>query len=65
MGYNGAIKYIDEMDSYCSVNDCLFIVNDSELKKTDYNQTNQAILLYVTNNYEKIYASSVFGVYIS
>ena len=65
MGYNGASKYIEEIDKTCFKKECLFIVNDSELNSQLYNQTNKNILMFVKNNYTKIYSSSVFGVYIT
>ena len=65
MGYNVASKYIEEIDKTCFKKECLFIVNDSELNSQLYNQTNKNILMFVKNNYTKIYSSSVFGVYIT
>ena len=65
MGYHGEIKYIDEIDSKCLKEKCLFIVNESELNCDFYNQTSTEILSYVINNYTKIYSSSVFGVYVN
>jgi len=65
MGYNGASRYLQEIKETCAVDKCLFIINDSDLKTQLYNQTNKEILKYVVNNNTKIYASSVFGVYIN
>ncbi|MCI6265686.1 MAG: hypothetical protein MR598_02430 [Erysipelotrichaceae bacterium] len=65
MGYHGSQKYIQEIKKDCQNQSCLFIVNDMELTKKSYNQTNAEILEYVTKNYNKIYSSSVFGGYIT
>lgn len=63
MGYNGASKYIGEIDSYCNENKCLFIINDEEDKISETVQTNMKILNYVKNNYYKKYSSNIFSVY--
>lgn len=52
MGYNGASRYIDEIDDICSDNSCVFIVdNDLYHNKEEDTQMNQDILDYVYNNY--------------
>ena len=63
MGYNGANKYIKEIDKYCSNNKCLFIINDEEDKISETVQTNMEILNYVKKNYYKKYGSNIFSVY--
>ena len=65
MGYHGSERYIQEIDEDCQEQQCLFIVHDDELRSKAYNQTSMQILEYVTNNYYKIYATSIFGVYIT
>ena len=65
MGYRGSERYIQEIDEDCQEQQCLFIVHDDELRSKAYNQTSMQILEYVTNNYYKIYATSIFGVYIT
>ena len=65
MGYKGADKYIKEIKNTCKKEKCLFIVNDGELRKEDFMQTNIKILEYVTSTYTKEYASYVFGVYVN
>lgn len=63
MGYNGSEKYIKEIKKNCQEEECLFIINNNELDKKTYNQTNSDILKYVNKNYNKIYATSIYGVY--
>jgi hypothetical protein len=65
MGYNGSIRYIEEIEEDCSVNKCIFIVNDNDLKEELFNQTNKDILKFVTTNNTKIYASTIFNVYVN
>ena len=65
MGYHGSQKYIEEIKETCREEQCLFIVNDNEHNKKGYGQTNYQILEYVSKNYQKIYASSTFGIYIN
>lgn len=65
MGYKGGEKYLEEIKSTCQKEKCLFILNNKEIKKLSYNQTASYILMYVDNNYNKIYSSSIFGVYIN
>lgn len=64
MGYQGAKKYIEEIENNCQNKKCLFVVNNNELNQKFYNQTNSDILNFVDKNYNKIYSSSVFGIYI-
>lgn len=65
MGYNGANKYIKEIENTCQKEKCIFVLNNNEIKKTKYNQTSSGILEFVDYTYTKIYASSVFGIYIN
>ena len=65
MGYNGAKRYIDEIDNYCNDNKCLFIMNDNEKDISITIQTNMEILEYIKNNYMGIYNSNLFSVYIN
>lgn len=63
MGYNGAERYIKEIEETCKKEKCLFIVKESELTRRGFNQTNNDILRYVVENYKKVYSSSTFGLY--
>lgn len=63
MGYNGAEKYIKELESTCKIKKCLFILNDTEITTKKNIQTNREILKYVTNNYQKKFSSSIYSVY--
>lgn len=65
MGYNGAKRYIEEIDNYCKDNKCLFIMNDNEQDISITIQTNMEILEYIKNNYNGIYNSNLFSVYIN
>ena len=65
MGYNGANRYIEEIDNYCKDNKCVFIINDNEEDLSKTVQTNIKILNYVKNNYNSIYKSNIFSVYIN
>lgn len=65
MGYNGANRYIEEIDNYCKNNKCLFIINDQEESISITIQTNMKILEYVQKNYQGIYNSNTFSVYIN
>ena len=65
MGYNGADKYIKEIDDYCQKNKCLFVINDQEDSISITIQTNMKILKYVQDNYRGIYNSNLFSVYIN
>jgi len=65
MGYNGAKKYIKEIDKYCKNNKCLFIMNDQEKEISITIQTNMEILKYIQDNYRAIYNSNIFSVYIN
>ena len=63
MGYDGANKYMSEIDKYCKSNDCIFFINNRELELTENVQTNKKILEYVVNNYNQKFSSNVFDVY--
>lgn len=65
MGYHGAQKYLNEIDTYCKENRCIFILNDVESIISKTIQTNRAILVYVQRNYNKVYRSNTFSVYIN
>ena len=65
MGYNGANRYIEEIDNYCKDNKCLFIINDNEKDISITIQTNMEILDYVKKNYSGIYNSNIYSVYIN
>lgn len=64
MGYNGASKYVEEIDEYCSSNKCLFIVNKEEFLK-GLNQTNKTLVSYITKNYLEICSSNISNIYIN
>jgi len=61
MGYDGASRYIKEIDDYCSNNKCLFIVEYRDKYST--NQTNVEILKYINRNYLKEIGGNVFEIY--
>ena len=63
MGYNGAERYIKEIDKYCKKNKCLFIINDQEESLSITIQTNMEILKYIQNNYTAKFNSSLYSVY--
>lgn len=63
MGYNGSSKYLEEIDSYCKENKCIFFINNRELELTENVQTNKKILEYVVSNYMQRHSSNVFDVY--
>jgi len=65
MGYNGAENYVKEINDYCELNKCMFIINDYEEDISKYVQTNKQILDYVKEKYSKVYSSNVFSVYIN
>ena len=54
MGYNGDIRYINEVDDICSNNSCLFFLDKYEFGDDgeDENQTSKKILNYVYKNYD-------------
>ena len=52
MGYNGANRLIDEISDICSIDSCLFFVDDGVILK--HSQLNTDILNYVRDNYRKI-----------
>ena len=70
MGYNGYIRYINEIDSICDSSSCLFIIDTRyiealvdkfELPVT--NQTNLAIIKYVYDNYVLVYRDYGLNIY--
>ena len=63
MGYNGVVKYINEIDGNCKNSKCIFILRDDELIKGG--QTNKEILSYVVLNYYKISGGNIYSVYIN
>ena len=55
MGYQGGEggrKFVNEIDSICSKNSCVFFV-DEGIKNSRYGQFNKEIYNYVVNNYKK------------
>ena len=54
-----------QKDIYCKYNKCLFIMNDNEQDISITIQTNMEILEYIKNNYNGIYHSNLFSVYIN
>ena len=64
MGYNGASKYVEEIDDYCSSNKCLFIVNKEEYLD-DKKQTNKFLISYVIKNYIEVCSSNISSVYVN
>ena len=65
MGYKGEDKYIKDIEKNCANNNCLFIIDENELKRTDYTQVNKKILNYVIKNTTKVYSTNTFGAYIN
>lgn len=63
MGYNGQEKYLNEIDTYCEKEKCIFIMMDEEIVTKKKTQTNREILKYVQKKYKKRYSSNVFSVY--
>lgn len=52
IGYNGEDVYIKEIDEYCSVNRCIFLISRDEYDGRKKNcQINKSILKYVIDNY--------------
>ena len=64
MGYNGEVRYIEEIKDICSKDKCLFIINENDLINQEYSQISKKILEYIVNNNTKIYSSSIFSVFI-
>ena len=65
MGYKGGTKYIEEIKNKCQTEECLFILYNNELTKSEYNQVDNNILTFVNNNYRQIYTTNVFSVYLN
>jgi len=61
MGFDGANRYIEEIDEYCSENKCLFILENREEEST--NQTNVDILKYIEDNYLAQISGSIYKIY--
>ena len=65
MGYYGGNGYIKEINNYCKDNKCVFLISDGEARGEVYNQVDRNILLYVQENYNQVYSSSIFSVYVN
>ena len=64
MGFNGAKKYIKEIDNYCLNNSCMFILYKHEFDNK-ITQTNRDIVDYVINNYNLFKEIQWFEVYVN
>ena len=64
MGYNGANKYIKEINDYCSNNSCLFILYKYEFSN-NITQTNKNLVDYVKKNYDIYDEIDVFDIYVN
>ena len=65
MGYNGEVKYVEEINNYCKNNKCLFIINNNDLNTENYSQLSKKILKYVVDNNVKVYGTDIFSIYIN
>ncbi len=63
MGYMGSIKYIDEIDNYCTSHKCMFILYKYEFRAGNVSQTNRNLINYVKNNYNNKEVYDVFNIY--
>jgi tagatose-1,6-bisphosphate aldolase len=61
MGYKGYLKYIEEIDKYCKSQKCLFLVEP--LTNDKYDQNNQEIRDYISNNYNELETYTIFKIY--
>ena len=61
MGYRGEVKYIKEIDNYCSKNKCMFVLASEDF--VHQHQTSKKILDYVVKNYDNITNFDAFGIY--
>lgn len=61
MGYHGSIRYIDEVDSYCSNHKCMFVLLKGEFD--GITQTNEEIVDYVKNNYNMVDDTYLLDIY--
>lgn len=53
LGKDGDIKIIEELKDRCKKNDCTFLMLEAEINNTQLSQTNQKIIKYVDENYDK------------
>ena len=63
MGYNGASRYIDEIDRFCFKNKCMFILYKYEFDENNLSQTNIELVDYVKNTFSRIEEVDVFYIY--
>lgn len=61
MGYKAHIGYIEDIESICKKQSCVFIVE--KIQDGKYNQTNKEILEYPQNHYELKYGIGQFEIY--
>jgi len=64
LGKNGAHKIIQDFEQICSKNKCIYLINEKKIF-TDRVQTNDEIVKYVINNYNKTGNISIFSIYES
>lgn len=63
MGYNGSVKYIKEIDGYCDINKCMFILYQYEFREKNISQTSKELVDYVKNNYFILESIDSFDIY--
>lgn len=63
MGYNGANKYIKEVNDYCIDHSCMFILYRYEFRENNISQTNRKLVNYVKNKYLKVDDLGGFDIY--
>lgn len=65
MGYNGSIKYTEEVNSFCKKNSCMFILYKYEFGEIGISQTNRELVDYVKDNYYMLESIEAFDIYIN
>ena len=63
MGYNGSVRYIEEINEYCDNHSCMFILYRYEFENK-LTQTNREIFGYVMDNYkmkEEVYWFDIYS----
>lgn len=65
MGYNGSVKYIEEVDNLCKENSCMFILYKYEFRENNISQTNKDLVDYVKDNYTYFKEINDFDIYIN
>lgn len=67
MGYQGSVRYIQEIDNFCGDHSCLFILYRYEIDRDNLmsNQTNIDIIDYVSTHYRKQREIDSFDIYVN